>query len=189
MQKKLAGLVLAVTLIAPLAAARAAEVTKISSNNLFAGANSEDPTTHAVTSVFVSREKGKGAPRDSIFVVVAGPSGFSLISGTLPSGALKINKKTASVDVAFGDIAVIDQVGTFPADGVVSVAWDAQDVERTSGDTVLDGGPGVRIHIHGHRTFAFADIEGSVNGAALIAPTGDISSVHDTVQIHVDTTP
>jgi hypothetical protein len=186
MHKKIAGLVLAVALIAPLAVAHAAEVTHISSNNLFAGANSEDPITHGVTSVFVTREKGKGAPRDSIFVVISGPSGFSLISGALPAGALKINKKKASVDVAFGDIAVIDQVGEFPADGVVSVEWDAGDVERTSGDTVIDAGGGVRIHVHGHRTFATADIEGSVDGIALIAPTGDISSVHDTVMIHVN---
>ena len=40
MQKKIAGLVLAVSLIAPLAVARAAEVTNLLTNNLFAGANS-----------------------------------------------------------------------------------------------------------------------------------------------------
>ena len=89
------------------------------------------------------------------------------------------------MDVVIGDIAVIDQVGDFPADGVVSVDWDAGDVERTSGNVILDGGPGVTIHIHGHRTFATADIEGSVLGTALVAPTGDISTVHDNVQIRV----
>ncbi len=187
MQKKITGLVLAVSLIAPLAVARAAEITHISANNLFAGANSTDEATQTTTSVFVTREKGTGQPRDSIAVIISGPSGFSLLSGTLPSGALKIDKKKASVDVVIGNIAVIDQVGDFPADGVVSVEWDAGNVERTSGDTVIDGGPGVTIHIHGHRTFAAADIDGSVLGTALVAPTGDISTVHDTVMIHVST--
>ena len=187
MNKTIAGLILAVSLIAPLAVARAAEVTHISSNNLFAGANSTDEATQTTTSVFVTREKGKGQPRDSIAVIISGPSGFSFISGALPNGALKINKKKASVDVVIGNIAVIDQVGVFPANGVVSVEWDAGNVERTSGDTVIDGGPGVTIHIHGHRTFAAADIDGSVLGTALVAPTGDISTVHDTVMIHVST--
>ena len=101
----------------------------------------------------------------------------------LPNGALKINKKKASVDVVIGDIAVTGTTGDLPADGVVSVDWAAAGVERTSGNVILDGGPGVTIHIHGHRTFAPADIEGSVLGTALVAPTGDISTVHDNVQI------
>jgi hypothetical protein len=184
MQKKIAGFVLAATLILPLAGARAAEVTKFSSNNLFASANSTDPEG-TTTSVFVTREKGKGAPRDTIFVAISGPSGFSFISGALPNGALKITKKKASVDVAIGDIMVTGESGELPADGVVSVDWDAGDVTRTSGNEVIDGGPGVRIHVHGHSTSAAADIDGSVLGTALVAPTGDISTVHDTVQIHV----
>jgi hypothetical protein len=186
MHKTMAGLVLAVSLIAPLAVARAAEVTHIKSNNLFAGANSTNEATQTTTSVFVTREKGKGQPRDSIAVIISGPSGFSFLSGVLPNGALKINKKKASVDVVIGDIAVIDTTGDLPADGVVSVDWDAGNVERTSGNTVIDGGGGVTIHIHGHRTFAVADIAGSVLGTALVAPTGDISTVHDTVMIHVN---
>ncbi len=181
MQKKIAGLVLAVSLIAPLAVAHAAEVTNLLTNNLFAGANSTVGET--TTSVFVTREKGKGQPRDSIAVFISGPSGFSFISGALPNGALKINKKKASVDVVIGDIAVTGTTGDLPADGVVSVDWDAGGVERTSGDVIIPGGPGVTIHIHGHRTFATADIEGSVLGTALVAPTGDISTVHDNVQI------
>ena len=185
MQKKIAGLVLAVSLIAPLAVARAAEVMHLSSNNLFAGANSFDEVTQTTTSVFVTREKGKGAPRDSIFVITSGPSGFSFISGALPNGALTINKKKASLDVVIGDIAVIDTTGDLPADGVISIDWDAGDVERTSGDVVFEPGPGVRVHIHGHRTFAAADIDGSVVGTAMGNATGDISTVHDTVQIHV----
>jgi len=185
MQKKIAGLVLAVSLIAPLAVAHAAEVTNLLTNNLFAGANSTVGET--TTSVFVTREKGKGQPRDSIGITISGPSGFSILSGTLPDGALTINKTNASVDVVISDIAVIFQFGDFPADGVVSVDWAAGDVERTSGNVILDGGPGVTIHIHGHRTFAAADIEGSVLGAALVAPTGDISTVHDNVQITVVT--
>jgi hypothetical protein len=185
MHKKIAGLVLAATLIAPLAVARAAEVTHIKSNNLFASANSTDEATQTTTSVFVSREKGKGAPRDSIFVIISGPSGFSFVSGTLPNGALTINKKKASLDVVIGDIAVIDTSGDLPADGVVSVDWDAGDVTRTSGNQVIDGGGGVRIHIHGHSTSAAASIDGSVLGTAMDAATGDISTVHDIVQIHV----
>ena len=187
MQKKIPGLVLVVSLIAPLAVARAAEVTHISSNNLFAGANATDESTQTTTSVFVTREKVNGQPRDSIAVIISGPSDFSFISGVLPNGALSINKKKASLDVVIGDIAVIDQVGVFPADGVVSVEWNAGDLERTSGDTVIDGGPGVTIHVHGHRTFAAAAIDGSVLGTALVAATGDISTVHDTVMIHVNT--
>jgi acetamidase/formamidase len=187
MQKKIAGLVLAVSLIAPLAVARAAEVTKISSNNLFAGANLNDEATQTTTSVFVSREKGKGAPRDNIFVIISGPSGFSFISGALPNGALKINKKKASLDVEIGDIAVVDTTGDLPADGVVSLEWNAGDVTRTSGNQVIEPGPGVRIHIHGHSTSAAADIDGSVLGTAMGNATGDISTVHDTVQIHVST--
>ena len=46
----------------------------------------------------------------------------------------------------------------------------------------------MRVHLHGHRTFAAADIDGSVLGTAMDAATGDISTVHDTVQIHVSTT-
>jgi hypothetical protein len=187
MQKKIAGLVLAVSLIAPLAVARAAEVTKISSNNLFASANLNDEATQTSTSVFVSREKGKGAPRDSVFVIMSGPSGFSLISGVLPNGALKINKKSASLDVVIGDIAVIDQIGDLPADGVVSLDWAAGNVTRTSGNQVMEVAPGVRVHVHGHSTSAAADIDGSVLGTAMGAAFGDISTVHDTVQIHVTT--
>jgi len=184
MLKKSAGLVLAVSLIAPLSVARAAEVTNLLTNNLFAGANSTVGET--TTSVFVTREKGKGQPRDSITVFISGAAGFSFITGALPNGALKINKKKASVDVEIGDIAVGGTTGDFPADGIISVDWDAVGVERTSGNVILDGGPGVTIHIHGHRTFAAADIDGSVLGTALVAPTGDISTVHDTVMIHVN---
>ena len=79
MQKKIAGLVLAVSLIAPLAVARAAEVQNLTTNNLFAGANLNVGDT--TTSVFVTREKGKGQPRDSIAVIISGPSGFSFITG------------------------------------------------------------------------------------------------------------
>jgi hypothetical protein len=186
MQTKIAGLVLAVSLIAPLSAARAAEVTNLLTNNMFAGANSTaaDGTT---TSVFVTREKGKGAPRDSIFVGISGPSGFSFISGALPNGALKINKKKASVNVVLGDIVPTGESGDLPDNGVVSVQWTAGDVERTSGNVVIDGGPGVTIHIHGHRTFAPSDIDGSVLGTAMDSATGDISTVHDNVQIRVVT--
>ena len=186
MQTKIAGLVLAVSLIAPLAVARAAEVTSIKSNNLFAGANSTD-AEGTTTSVFVTREKGKGAPRDSIFVAISGPSGFSFISGALPNGALTINKTMASLHVVLGDIVPTGESGDLPDDGVVSVAWDAGDVEHTSGNVVIDGGPGVRIHIHGHRTFAPSAIDGSVLGTDMGNATGDISTVHDVVQIHVMT--
>ena len=74
MHKTMAGLILAASLIAPLAVARAAEVTHIQTNNLFAGANSTDEATQTTTSVFVTREKGMGQPRDSIFVIISGPS-------------------------------------------------------------------------------------------------------------------
>jgi hypothetical protein len=39
------------------------------------------------TSVFVTREKGKGAFRYTIFVAMSEPNGFSFIQGVLPRNA------------------------------------------------------------------------------------------------------
>jgi hypothetical protein len=182
--RKLGGLVLAGALLLSVSSAQAAEVANMLTNNLFATAISNDADTGTTTAVFVTREKGKGAPRDSITVFVSGPNGFSVISGSLPKNALQINKKSASVDVAVSDIVVTFQDGDIPPDGVVSVDWEATDVTRTTGNEVLEFGT-TRVHIHGHRTSATAVIEGSVFGADMVAPTGDISTVHDIVQIHV----
>ena len=167
MQKKIAGLVLAVSLIAPLSVARAAEVdaplrrTTCSPARLLRRGDADDDV-----GVRDAREN-QGHPRDSIAVIISGPSGFSFLSGVLPAGALTINKKNASLDVVIGDIAVIDTTGDLPADGVVSVDWAAGDVERSGGDVVFKP-YGVRVHIHGHRTFAAAAIDGSVLGTALL---------------------
>ena len=175
MQKKIAGLVLAVSLFAPLAVAHAAEVMHLPSNNLFAGANSFDEATQTTTSVFVTREKTKGQPRDSIAVIVSGPSGFSFLSGVLPAGALTMNKKKASLDVVIGDIAVIDTTGDLPADGVVSVRLGSGETwSDRAGDVVFERRsrrarvPSSTATAPPHRPRS----TGSVLGTALVAPTG-----------------
>ena len=66
--RRISGLVLAVSLLLPVSLARAAEVTQLYTNNLFASAVTTDEAGNSI-GVFVTREKGKGAPRDSVFVI------------------------------------------------------------------------------------------------------------------------
>ena len=163
--------------------AHAAEVTQLYANNLFASATSNDPVTQVSTSVFVTREKAKGAFRDTIFVGISGPNGFSFIQGVLPKNALHISAQSASVDVDLSEITVIQSLD-FPAEGVVSVDWQATDVTRTSGSTKFESG-NMTFNIVGTSTFADAIISGEVAGTDLVDPFGSLSVAHASVIIHI----
>jgi hypothetical protein len=181
--RRISGLVLAASLLLPVSLARAAEVTQLYTNNLFADAVTTDAAGNTV-GVFVTREKGKGAPRDSIFVIFSDTFGnSSSIRGTLPKNALKITANKASLNVDIDDIAVIEESGTLP-DGVISVSWVATDVTRTSGGSKIEFG-NTTVSFVGTSTSSPANISGSVLGTALVAPTGDISLAHTSVIIHV----
>jgi hypothetical protein len=181
--RKLSGLVLVGALLLPVGLARAADVDNFLTNNLFATSFLNDEAGNS-TGVFVTRQKGKGEPVDSIFVIISGPTSFSFVGGTLPKGALSIGKKSASVDVAVSEIAVTSSSGDIPADAVISVNWDAGDVTTTTGNTIFEFGT-TRVHIHGHSTSAAATISGTVFGAPFGAAQGNINTVHDEVQILV----
>jgi len=181
--RRISGLVLAASLVLPVSFAHAAEVTQLYSNNQFASANSTDPDTGTTTGIFVTREKGKGEPRDSIFMIVSGPSGFSLISGTLPKNAFKVNAKSASLDVDVADIVPEVEFG-FPTDGIVHVDWQATDITRTSGGSKQEFG-NTTVNIVGTSTDSPANITGSFIGAPLVAPMGNLSRAHSSVIIHV----
>jgi hypothetical protein len=181
--RRISGLVLAASLLLPVSLAHAAEVTQLYTNNLFASAVTTDEAGHSI-GVFVTREKGKGAPRDSIFVIFSDTFGNSTsIRGTLPKNALRITAKKASLDVDIDDIDVIEESGTLP-DGVISVDWAATDVTRTSGGSKIQFG-NTTVSFVGTSTSSPANISGSVLGNALVAPTGDISLAHTSVIIHV----
>jgi hypothetical protein len=181
--RRISGLVLAASLLLPVSLARAAEVTQLYTNNQFANATSTDSAGNTI-GVFVTREKGKGAPRDSIFVVISDPFGNSaLISGTLPKNAFKVSAKKASLDVNIDDIDVTFESGTLP-DGVISVDWAATDVTRTSGNTKFEFG-NTKVNIVGTSTSSPAIVTGSVLGTPIDGATGDLSLAHDSVIIHV----
>ena len=181
--RRISGLVLAASLLLPVSLARAAEVTQLYTNNQFANATQTDSAGNSI-GVFVTREKGKGAPRDSIFVIFSDPVGnVALISGILPKNAFKVSAKKASVDVDIDDIEVNFSSGTLP-DGVISVDWAATDVTRTSGNTKFEFG-NTKVNIVGTATSSPANVTGSVLGTELVAPTGDLSLAHDSVIIHV----
>ena len=181
--RRISGLVLAASLLLPVSSASAAEVTHIYTNNQFANATSTDGAGNTI-GVFVTREKGKGAPRDSIAVIVSDAFGnTSIISGVLPKNAFKVSAKKASVDVDIDDIDVTFSMGTLP-DGVISVDWAATDVTRTSGNTKFEFG-NTKVNIVGTSTSSPANVTGSVLGTELVAPTGDLSLAHDSVIIHV----
>jgi hypothetical protein len=167
--------------------ARADEVRQIYTNNLFAKAVTTDAAGNSI-GVFVTREKGKGAPRDSIFVIFSDTFGNSTsIRGTLPKNALKITANKASLNVDIDDIDVIEEVGTLP-DGVITVSWVATDVTRTSGGSRMQFG-NQTVNFVGTSTDSPANISGSVLGTTLVAPTGDISLAHTSVIIRISTTP
>src|SRR5437763_4134098 len=173
--RRISGLVLAASLLLPVSLARAAEVVQLYSNNLFASANSTD-ATGTTTSVNVTREKGKGEFLDSVNVMVSGPNGFSFIQGTLPKNALHITANSASLEVDLSEIAVTDSLD-FPAEGEVSVQWQATGVTRTSGDTKFQAG-NLTANIVGTSTFANAIITGSAVGTTLVNPVGFLALAH-----------
>ena len=179
--RKVTGLVLAVgAVIAPLAIAQAStEVMRIAANNTFANAVSTDPATGSSIGVFVTRQKGdKGGPVDTIFFVISSASGeFLFGGGTLPKGAFHADAHSASLDVAVSDIAFTSQAGEIPPDGAISIDWQATDVTRTSGSTKFEFG-NVKVNFVGTGASSPAEITGTVLGASLISPTGDLTSLH-----------
>lgn len=181
--RRISGLVLAASLVLPVSLAHAADVAQIYSNNQFANANSTDPDTGATTGIFVTRVKGKGAPVDSIFMIMSGPDGFALISGTLPKNAFKVNAQSASLEVDVADI-VPEVEFNFPTEGVVSVHWQATDITRVSGNSKMEFG-NTTVNIVGTHTDSPADISASMFGADLPAPTGNLSRAHDSTIIRV----
>jgi len=182
--KRIFGFGLLVSLFLPLSLAHAAEVTQLYTNNLFASVTSNADETQPSTQVFVTRQKGKGAFVDTIFVGISQPGGsFSFITGTLPKGALQITAKKASLDVDLSEIAVTG-FQDFPAEGVVSVEWTATGVTRTSGSTRFQSG-NLTANIVGTSTFSDAITSGSVLGTALVAPSGTLNVAHDSVIIRI----
>ena len=182
--RRISGLVLAASLLLPVSLARAAEVTQLYTNNQFASATSTDSAGNTI-GVFVTREKGKGAPRDSIAVIFSDAFvNTSIISGVLPKNAFKVNAKQGLGGRRHRrhrrDLLAS---GTLP-DGVISVDWAATDVTRTSGNTKFEFG-NTKVNIVGTSTSSPANITGSVLGTELVAPTGDLSLAHDSVIIHV----
>ena len=181
--RKISGLALVASLFLPLSLAHAAEVTQLYTNNLFATAIGFDDATQTSTEVVVTRQKGKGAFVDTIFVGISSPAGFSFIQGTLPKNALQISATQASLDVDLSEIAVIQSLD-FPAAGVVSVDWTSTGVTRTSGSTKFQSG-NQTVNIVGTSTFADATTSGSVLGTDLVAPTGFLNVAHESVIIHI----
>ena len=181
--RRIAGLVLVVSLFVPLSLAHAAEVTQLYTNNLFAVATSNDDATQTSTQVFVARVKGKGAFVDTISVQISGPAGFSFIRGTLPKNALQITAAKASLDVDLSELTNIESQD-FPAEGIVSVDWTATDVTRTSGNTKFESG-NLKANIVGTATFAEAISSGSVLGTDLVNPLAFLNVAHTSVIIHI----
>ena len=179
--RKMLGLVLGAVLL-PLSVAHAADVTILYTNNQFANATSTDSAGNTI-GVFVTREKGKGAPVDSIFVIVSDAFGnSSFVSGTLPKNAFKVSAKKASVDVDIADIAVTASAGSLSGDVIVD--WAAGDITRESGSTKFSFG-NTSVNIVGTSTSASATVTGSVDGAPMVNAVGDLSKAHESVHIHV----
>ncbi len=183
--RRISGLVLAAALLLSASFARAAEVIQIYTNNLFASAFTTDPVTGNSIGIFPSRVKGKGAPVDTLFVIVSGPSGFATIQGTLPKNALHITANAASLEIDVADLTDVVNNG-FPAQGVISVDWHATGVERTSGSFKQEYGNVTATNV-GTATFSAAAVEGSFFGADLIDPAGDLSLAHSSLHIHIST--
>ena len=181
--RMISGAALVASLLAPLSLAHAAEVTRLPANNMFANAVSDDPATGTSTGVFVTREKGnKGGPVDTIFLIISGPNGFSVIGGTLPKGAFHADAKSASLDVDISEIIVSFEDGNLPETGLISVDWHATDVTRISGNTQIDIGNG-HVNIVGTSASSPANVTGSVFGTALVEPRGDLRTVTQAVII------
>lgn len=185
--RRISGLVLAASLLLPVSLARAAEVTQLYTNNLFADAFSTDPSTGNTIEVSVTRVKGKGAPVDTLSVTVANQFGFAMLQGTLPKNALHITAKAASLMIDVAELTNVTNTG-LPAQGVISVDWHATGVARTSGNAKEQEG-NLTIIFVGTATFSDADVEGSFFGTDLLDPSGRLSLAHDSVILHISTNP
>jgi hypothetical protein len=185
MRKIIALVVVVGAVAAQLALAHAAtEVARFPANNRFANAVSTAPDG-TTTGVFVSREIGQpGGPIDRVAVIISRPDGaFTFLAGVLPQGAFQYAARSASLDVDLHAITLDpSSIGEIPANGVISIDWDATDVQHTAGNTVFNFG-NVHVVIAGTRTDVVADVTGTVFGAPLVAPSGNMSSVTQSVII------
>jgi len=188
MTKRLSGVVLVASLLAPLSLAHAAtEVTRFSANNTFANAISTDEATGTTTGVFVTRSKGgKGGTVDSIFFVISGPTETIYAQGILPRGAFRVDGTGASLNVDVADVTLVMDCGCVPAHGIISAEWDVTDRTRTSGNTHFDFG-GVHVVSVATGTTAVSTVSGSVLGAEMVAPMGDMTALREaTIMVSKD---
>jgi hypothetical protein len=177
--RKVSGLVLLGAVLVPLSLAQAAEVMRLPANNAMANAISTDPATGATAGIFVTREKGtQGGPVDRIFFIISAPSGeFLAGGGVLPKGAFHADAHSASLDIDIHDVPLDFSAGEIPADGVISVDWQVTNTTRDSGVTKLQF-DNVTVNFVGTRATSGADVDGEIFGAGLIAPTGDLTYIH-----------
>jgi hypothetical protein len=161
----------------------ATEVAHFPANNRFASANSTAPDGTS-TGVFVSREIGKpGGPVDTVSVIISRPDGsFTFAMGVLPQGAFHYTAQSASLDVDLNAITLDTLIGEIPANGVVSVDWDGTSTTRTAGNSVQEFG-NVRVIFAGVRTAVVADVTGTVFGAPLVDPIGDLLALSQQVTV------
>ena len=165
--RKIIGLaVLVGGVIAQLSLAQAAtEVLRLPANNQFISAVSTDPVTGLTTGVFVTRVLGEpGGPVDTVTVIVSSETVFNLASGVLPQGAFQVSARSASLDVDINAITLDTVIGELPANGVISLDWQGDDIQRTAGNAKFDLGNGQAV-IVGTRTEVAADLTGTIFGA------------------------
>lgn len=184
--RKIIGLVVLVGgIVAQLSVARAStEVLRLPANNQFVGAVSTDPVTGLTTGVFVTRVIGEqGGPVDTVTVIISSETEFNLASGVLPQGAFQVSAQSASLDVDINAITLDTVIGELPANGVISLDWQAIEVQHTAGNAKFDIGNGQAL-IVGTRTDATADVTGTAFGAPLADDaSGSISAVRMAVII------
>jgi hypothetical protein len=183
--RALTGLVMVGAVMAQLSTANAAtEVARFPANNSFLSANSNDPVTGTSTSVLVTRELGQpGGPvyRVSYLVSNANTGEFIFGSGLIDAQDFQITPHSGSVDVDINAITLDQQVGDLPENGVISIQWEGTgESERISGGSV-NVSDNVRFIFVGTGLTVPADVTGSVFGAPLVDPFGDIRILHQAV--------
>ena len=163
--------------LARLSAAQAAtEVIRFQANNTFLNAASNDPVTGNSTSVGVTRELGQpGGPVYRIFYLVTNfETGLFLLgSGLLDAQDFQATPQGGSVFVDIHTVTLDMQIGDVPENGLIDVEWEGTGVQRQSGATFFEF-DNVRGIIAGTDVTNTAEITGSVFGAPLVDPFGDI---------------
>jgi hypothetical protein len=164
-------------IVAQLSAAQAAtDVVRFPANNTFLNANSNDPVTGNSTSVGVTRELGaSGGPVYRIFYLVSNfETGLFLLgSGVIDAQDFQVTPHGGSVFVDMKTVALDFQIGDVPANGLIDIDWEGTGVQRQSGSTFFQF-ENVRGIITGTDMSNPATITGSVFGAPLVEPFGDI---------------